>query len=83
MCDNFEISLSEDVLNAIEKYLDLVKPSGELGNARFVRNLFEEMYSRLSSRAAEDGNIEVGELKEFSVVDIPDMKIKRSVIGFQ
>jgi SpoVK/Ycf46/Vps4 family AAA+-type ATPase len=67
----YKITLTDDVLKAIEKYFDEVKPSGDMGNARYVRNLFEKMYLNLSSRAADDGNIELHELVEFAVEDIP------------
>ena len=79
----YKITLTEDVLKAIEKYFDEVKPSGDMGNARYVRNLFEKMYLNLSSRAAADGNIELHELVEFGVEDIPAPDgVKKPTIGF-
>jgi hypothetical protein len=54
-----------------------------MGNARYVRNLFEKMYLNLSSRAAADGNIELHELVEFAVEDIPAPDgVKKPTIGF-
>ena len=79
----YKITLTDDVLKAIEKYFDEVKPSGDMGNARYVRNLFEKMYLNLSSRAAADGNIELHELVEFAVEDIPAPDgVKKPTIGF-
>jgi SpoVK/Ycf46/Vps4 family AAA+-type ATPase len=79
----YKITLTDDVLKAIEKYFDEVKPSGDMGNARYVRNLFEKMYLNLSSRAAADGNIELHELVEFGVEDIPAPDgVKKPTIGF-
>ena len=79
----YKITLTDDVLKAIEKYFDEVKPSGDMGNARYVRNLFEKMYLNLSNRAASDGNIELHELVEFAVEDIPAPDgVKKPTIGF-
>ena len=79
----YKITLTDDVLKAIEKYFDEVKPSGDMGNARYVRNLFEKMYLNLSNRAASDGNIELHELVEFGVEDIPAPDgVKKPTIGF-
>ena len=79
----YKINLTDEVLHAVEKYFDEVKPTGEMGNARYVRNLFEKMYLNLSSRAAADGNIELHELVEFAVADIPAPDgAKKPTIGF-
>jgi stage V sporulation protein K len=79
----YKITLTDDVLKAIETYFDEVKPAGDMGNARYVRNLFEKMYLNLSSRAAADGNIELHELVEFAVEDIPAPDgVKKPTIGF-
>ena len=81
--NSYKLTLTDDVLNAVEKYFDEVKPSGDMGNARYVRNLFEKMYLNLSTRAAADGNIELHELVEFGVEDIPAPDgVKKPTIGF-
>ena len=83
IASGYKITLTEDVLKAVEKYFDEVKPAGDMGNARYVRNLFEKMYLNLSSRAAADGNMELHELVEFAVEDIPAPDgVKKSTIGF-
>ena len=83
LSSNYKVAITENVNKAVEKYFDEVKPSGDLGNARYVRNLFEKMYLNLSSRAAADGNIELHELVEFSVEDIPAQdEAKKPKIGF-
>ena len=83
IASGYKITLNDEVLKAIEKYFDEVKPSGEMGNARYVRNLFEKMYLNLSNRAASDGNIELHELVEFAVEDIPAPDgVKKPTIGF-
>ena len=83
IANGYKIALTDDVLAAVEKYFDEVKPSGDMGNARYVRNLFEKMYLNLSSRAAADGNMELHELVEFAVEDIPAPDgVKKPTIGF-
>jgi ATP-dependent Clp protease ATP-binding subunit ClpA len=83
IASGYKITLTDDVLKALDKYFDEVKPSGDMGNARYVRNLFEKMYLNLSSRAAADGNIELHELVEFGVEDIPAPDgVKKPTIGF-
>jgi ATP-dependent Clp protease ATP-binding subunit ClpA len=83
IASGYKITLTDEVLKAIEKYFDEVKPSGEMGNARYVRNLFEKMYLNLSNRAASDGSIELHELVEFGVEDIPAPDgVKKPTIGF-
>jgi len=83
IASGYKITLNDEVLKAIEKYFDEVKPSGEMGNARYVRNLFEKMYLNLSNRAASDGSIELHELVEFGVEDIPAPDgVKKPTIGF-
>jgi AAA+ superfamily predicted ATPase len=83
IASGYKITLTNEVLQAVEKYFDEVKPSGDMGNARYVRNLFEKMYLNLSNRAAADGNIELHELVEFGIEDIPAPDgVKKPTIGF-
>jgi len=83
IASGYKITLTNEVLQAVEKYFDEVKPSGDMGNARYVRNLFEKMYLNLSNRAASDGNIELHELVEFGIEDIPAPDgVKKPTIGF-
>jgi hypothetical protein len=83
IASGYKITLTDEVLKAVESYFDEVKPTGDMGNARYVRNLFEKMYLNLSTRAAADGNIELHELVEFGIEDIPAPDgVKKSTIGF-
>jgi len=83
LCKSHEIKLSENVSTALEQFFVEAKPTSEDGNARFVRNIFEKMYLNLSNRAAADGNIEIHELTEFQVSDIPRIeKKKKQTLGF-
>lgn len=65
------IGVSPDVLVAIKAYIEAASPEQRAGNARFVRNVFESMYSRMASRAAADGVFEDEEIAAFSVDDVP------------
>jgi hypothetical protein len=59
-----------------------VNPIGEHGNARFIRNLFEKMFTSLSNRAAQDGLIEIDEFKEFTDLDVPTADPRKVALGF-
>jgi SpoVK/Ycf46/Vps4 family AAA+-type ATPase len=82
LCEEFQVKSPSAVDDAVENYLDKVKPTGDLGNARFVRNLFEAMYLNLSNRAAQDGKIELREVVEFNIADVPTPEVKKQTFGF-
>lgn len=82
LCQEFQVKSPPVVDDAVQNYLDKVKPTGELGNARFVRNLFESMYLNLSNRAADDGKIELHEVVEFDIADVPEPQEKKQAFGF-
>lgn len=79
---DYQMKISDNVSRKVRDYLSQVKPAGELGNARFVRNLFEKMYLNLSNRAAADGVIEIHEVTSFEIEDIPAVESKKPSIGF-
>jgi hypothetical protein len=74
--------VTEEVLIRIKNYFSQTKPGGELGNARFVRNLFEKMFLSLSQRAAEDGQINLDEVTTFQIQDIPPIEVRKQTLGF-
>ena len=82
LCAEYQVKSPSEVDDKVLSYLDKVKPTGELGNARFVRNLFETMYLNLSNRAAHDGNIELHEVVEFDIADVPEPEVKKQTFGF-
>lgn len=57
------------------------------GNARFARSLFEQAYTGMALRAAEDGEVEVNELMTLAPEDlhgpVPGPDTKRDRIGFR
>jgi stage V sporulation protein K len=68
-----DIEVAEDVRAELKVHLDKVDYSGDLGNARYVRELFSNMCSRMSTRAYEDGVVEMWEISKFAVSDIPEI----------
>lgn len=82
LCHSHEMQMSSQVEGKLLNYLRTSNPTGEHGNARFVRNLFEKMYLSLSHRAASDGQIHIHEVLEFSEEDIPSIESRGIRIGF-
>ena len=82
LSNEFKVIVSSDVKTNLRNYFSQVKPRGELGNARFVRNIFEKMFLSLSQRAADDGQINIDEVTTFEIVDIPPIESKRQTLGF-
>ena len=78
-----EISVAQ-VMPIIHSIFEKINPGGELGNGRFARSLFEQMYANLAVRAAADGVIEAHEITEFEAVDVPDLpaESQKPRIGF-
>ena len=79
-----QVNVSGDLHNYLSSYLSKNTPKGEQGNARFVRNLFESMFKNMSTRAAEDGVIELSEITELQIEDLPSLETfgGNSTIGF-
>jgi hypothetical protein len=82
LSNEYKITVTEEVLIRIKNYFSQTKPGGELGNARFVRNLFEKMFLSLSQRAAEDGQINLDEVTTFQIQDIPPIEVRKQTLGF-
>ena len=82
LCRSHKMEMDGTVRNDLITHIEEAKPQGELGNARYVRNLFEKMYLNMSHRAAEDGNIDLHEVVKFDSADIPKVESKKQRIGF-
>lgn len=82
LCTTNEMNISNAGSAKLKKYLADVNPTGEHGNARFIRNLFEKMFANLSNRAALDGVMEIDELKEFTDLDVPTAEPRKASLGF-
>lgn len=82
LCISHKMEIDQSAKNRLLQHIEDAKPQGDLGNARYVRNLFEKMYLNMSHRAAEDGNIDLHEIIKFESEDIPEVEVKKQVIGF-
>jgi len=83
LCESHKIGLDISIKQSVIEYIEAIKPQGELGNARYVRNLFEKMFLNMSHRAASDGQIDLHELTNFQNDDIPAIETKKNIkIGF-
>lgn len=70
-CHDYQISISEDVSTLVKRHLDLNPTSGANGNGRYVRTMFDKMWSHMAVRAAADGIIEDHEMQAFLPEDVP------------
>lgn len=82
LCRSHKMEIDDEAKVNLIKHMEVAKPQGEQGNARYVRNLFEKMYLNMSHRAAEDGNIDLHEIVKFQSADIPTVEVKKQRIGF-
>ena len=65
------IQIAGEVAEVLARHFGGIDAGGHRGNARYVRNVFEAMYANMALAAAEDGNIEAGELKQFTQAHLP------------
>lgn len=82
LCLSHRMEISETAKKDLLQHIEDAKPQGDLGNARYIRNLFEKMYLNMSHRAAEDGNIDLHEILKFESVDIPKVEERKQSLGF-
>lgn len=82
LCQSHQVEVEDSTKAEILKHIEIARPSGDQGNARYVRNLFEKMYLNMSNRAADDGQISIHEIIKFQSVDIPSVEVKRQKLGF-
>jgi len=78
-----QIEVSEDVREAVFAHLNRNQTSGDNGNGRYMRKLFEKMYDSMATRAAGH-EFEGDALFRFDASDVPE-KIgdqSRPAIGF-
>ena len=72
MSKSHQIEFSAEVILNVRKHFSSNETSGEAGNARYVRKLFEASFANLSGRAMADGVIEDHEVVAFQPEDIPE-----------
>jgi hypothetical protein len=73
LADEHHLTVNGEVEVAVKRLLVGVRPEHRIGNGRFVRNLFEEMYARMAVRVNADGVITDDELLGFDVTDVPPL----------
>lgn len=82
LCHSHKMEIDESAKKDLLQHIEDAKPQGDLGNARYIRNLFEKMYLNMSHRAAEDGNIDLHEILKFESADIPKIEERKQTLGF-
>ena len=82
LCLSHKMEIDESAKKDLLQHIEDAKPQGDLGNARYIRNLFEKMYLNMSHRAAEDGNIDLHEILKFESADIPKVEERKQTLGF-
>lgn len=82
LCVEHGITASPAALVQMETLIQASINATNHGNARLIRNLFEEMFRRMSVRASADGVIEAHEISTFETEDVPVARESRSRFGF-
>jgi stage V sporulation protein K len=82
LCIEHDITTSPEARMQIRSLIEVSSGSANHGNARFIRNLFEEMFRRMSVRASADGMIETHEISTFEAEDVPVGREERIRFGF-
>ncbi len=83
MLSDHKLRISKDLEENLEELFSNADFSGESGNARFVRNLFEDAFANMATRAAQDGNLDISEIESIDLIDIPEIYSKgKPTFGF-
>jgi stage V sporulation protein K len=82
LCVEHGITTRPEARTQIQALIQVTSGSANHGNARLIRNLFEEMFRRMSVRASADGVIETHEISTFEAEDVPVGREERSRFGF-
>lgn len=75
IANHSKVKCSEEVEAGILRYINILKPSGEDGNGRFARNLFEKMFQNLTTRVIASGSTGKDDLSNFNILDIPEIEV--------
>lgn len=83
LASEHQIRLSDRLTENLHQIFAKPAKDNVAGNARFVRNLFEDAYANMANRAALDGTIEKHELEVLDIEDIPQSQVNlRQGFGF-
>jgi len=66
-----DVNCPKDVEDEILSYIEYLQPTGDDGNGRFARNLFEKMFQNMTTRAMATGSMANAELTTFAIADVP------------
>ena len=73
MSKEHHIEAGPEVIDKLRTVFSNSPSKAHSGNGRFVRNVFEEMFSNMSVRSTADDLIEVHEISAFTPEDVPDV----------
>ena len=77
------IKIHVELENKLKEHFKSNQTTGEKGNARYARNLFEKMYLQMSTRASADGKIDLSEITELLESDfLEENNSTKRTIGF-
>ena len=82
LCATNTIGLPDDVEKLVLNHFKSTKTTGDAGNARYVRSLFENMFGNLALRAtSKGGTIGTSAIESFKPADFPDEKTIKEEIA--
>lgn len=82
LCARNTIGLPQDVADIVLNHFKKTDTSGDAGNARYVRSLFENMFGNLALRATSSGgSIGTSAIETFKPEDFPDEKTIKEEIA--
>ncbi|MEY3277650.1 MAG: hypothetical protein RLZZ426_136, partial [Actinomycetota bacterium] len=70
LANTHKINVDTQLADELPQILTALSKDAKAGNARLVRNLFEESFANMANRAAADGVIEKSELELLTIADI-------------
>lgn len=72
LCSENAMTFDSQVTIQLRSHLDNTDTSGTVGNARYVRSIFESMFANLAVRVSKSGEIAELSLTHFKIEDLPD-----------
>lgn len=70
LADSHQVQLGPGVVDRLDVLFSGAVDTGNFGNARFARSLFEQSYANMATRALADGQLDRDEMEELSVEDL-------------
>ena len=80
LCAKNVIGLTSEVEDLVLNHFKTTKTTGDSGNARYVRSLFENMFANMSLRASETtGPIQTAAIETFQIPDFPNPQTIKTI----